>query len=171
MLFRSFVINLVTVNVMVRKIYIDYSTFGEKLKKLYRKIERGGAPSVIIGIANGGLNISKPLANWFQCKHIGISIHFYDGEKSAGEPYYAHIPSIPTDWTNILLVDDILDSGTTINYFTERTKLVQGINFKIATLHWNPKGQFGITPDYYVDKKKENTWIVYPWETEFAEKL
>ncbi len=154
---------------MERKVYIDYTSFGNKLIKLYQKIKRDGKPSLIIGIANGGLNLSKPLANWLQCKHIGISIHFYDGDKIAGKPYYSNIPQIPTDWTNILLVDDILDTGTTIQYFIEQTKLVQRANFKIATLHWNPKSQHGLKPDYYVDKKKENTWIVYPWESEFVD--
>ena len=155
----------------LKKVYIDYAQFGEKLKQLYHKIHRGGVPTTIIGIASGGLNLSSPLANWLKCKHIGISIHFYDGDRLAGKPYFASIPTFPTDVKNILLVDDILESGTTINYFEEQTKLVHGVNFKIATLHWNPNGRFGIKPDYYVDKKRDNTWIVYPWETEYSDKL
>ncbi len=154
-----------------KKIYIDYGWFGDCVITLYEKIQRGGVPHTIIGIANGGLNISKPLANWLQCKHIEISIHFYDGDKIANKPYYANIPEFPLDVTNILLVDDILDSGKTIKYFMDTTKLVQGVNFKIATLHWNPDGELGLKPDYYVDNKRKNTWIVYPWEKEFVETL
>jgi len=156
---------------MLKKIYIDYAIFGIKLQKLYKKILVGRIPTTIFGIASGGLNISRPLANWLNCRHVGISIHFYDKNQLAGKPYFANIPKIPTDWTNILLVDDVLDTGTTINYFIEQTKLVHGVNFKIATLHWNPKGKFGLKPDYYVDKKPKNSWLIFPWESEFVEML
>jgi hypoxanthine phosphoribosyltransferase len=153
------------------KIYIDYCQFGKKLVSLYKKIKRGGVPSVIIGIANGGLNISKPISNWFQCKHITASIHFYDGDKKTNEPFYVNIPNIPTEIKNILIIDDILDTGSTIRYFENHTGLKQHKNFKIASLHWNPNGESGIKPDYYVNKKPKNSWIVYPWETEYVEML
>lgn len=152
-----------------KKIYIDYNQFGIKLHKLYKKIRWGGVPTCIIGIANGGLNISRPLANWLECRHITVSIHFYDQDKLAGKPYYADIPPIPRDSVNLLLVDDILDSGTTIKYFIDRTGLVQGENFRIATLHWYPNGKYGLKPDYFVDKKPSNSWIIYPWEEEAVE--
>lgn len=158
-------------NITSKKVYIDYAMFGSKLYKLYYKIKKGGVPTIIVGIASGGLNLSKPLANWFQCKHISVSIHFYDGDRLAGKPYFADIPTFPIDVKNLLLVDDILDSGTTIKYFMDQTKLIHGENFKIATLYWNPNGKFGMKPDYFVDKKKKNSWIVYPWETEYVEKL
>jgi hypoxanthine phosphoribosyltransferase len=72
----------------------------------------------------------------------------------------------------ILVVDDILDTGTTLKFFMEKTGLVHKENFKIATIHWNDRnGLLNLKPDYWVDKKKENTWIVYPWETEYSDVL
>lgn len=156
---------------MLKKIYIDYNQFGIKLQKLYNKILRGYKPTHVIGIANGGLNISKPLAAWMGCEHITVSIHFYNSDKPMSKPYFADIPSIPTDWSNLLIVDDILDTGTTMKYFMNTTGLVQGFNFKIATLHWFPNGKHGLMPDFYVDKKPKNSWIVYPWESEYADIL
>lgn len=156
---------------MSKRVYINYSKFETLLKKLYHKIDRGGVPSLIVGIANGGLNISKPLANWFQCEHISVSIHFYDGEKIGGKPYFFDIPPLPADMKNVLVVDDILDTGTTLKFFMEKTGLVHKENFQIATLHWNQDSKSGLIPDYWVDKKKENTWIVYPWESEYVNVL
>lgn len=156
---------------MSKRVYINYSKFETFLKKLYHKIDRGGVPSLIVGIANGGLNISKPLANWFQCEHISVSIHFYDWEKIGGKPYFFDIPPLPADIKNILVVDDILDTGTTLKFFMEKTGLVHKENFQIATLHWNQDSKSGLIPDYWVDKKKENTWIVYPWESEYVNVL
>lgn len=154
-----------------KKIYIDYKQFGDKLIRLYKKLGGVGYPNCIIGIANGGLNLNRPLANWLKCKHVSVSIHFYDNDKLAGKPYYADIPPIPKDSVNLLLVDDILDSGTTIKYFIDRTGLAHEENFKIATLHWNKSGQHCLKPDFYIDKKKENTWVVYSWKAEFVEML
>jgi hypoxanthine phosphoribosyltransferase len=138
-----------------KKIYIDYNQFGIKLQKLYKKVLRGGIPSYIIGIENGGLNISKPLASWLGVQHLSCSIHFYNNFKAEDRPYYANILPIPVDSTNLLLVDDIVDTGTTINYFIKHTGLVQGMNFRIATIHWYPDGKFKIKPDYFIDKKKK----------------
>lgn len=154
-----------------KKIYIDYNQFGIKLQKLYKKVLKGGVPSYIIGIENGGLNISKPLAAWLGVQHLTCSIHFYDAFKATESPYYANIPPIPEGCTNLLLVDDILDSGKTIDYFIKHTGLVQGENFKVATIHWYPDGEYNLKPDYFVDKKKKDTWVVYPWEAEFSEIL
>ena len=154
----------------LKKIYVDYSQFGEKLYKLYQKILRGGLPSKIIGIASGGINLSRPLAEWLGIHHIGVSIHFYDENKNVlSKPFFASVPPIPKDWTDLLIVDDIVDSGRTIKYFIDKTGLKQGVNFRIASLHWNPKGKYGIKPDYFIERKPANSWIVYPWEGEFTE--
>ena len=48
-----------------------------------------------------------------------------------------------------LLVDDLIDSGSTLDYFIKKTKLVQGEEFHVATLHWNPYGRFQMKPDFY----------------------
>lgn len=156
---------------MSKKIYIGYSKFEKLLRQLYYEIDKCGVPSLIVGIANGGLNVSKPLANWFQCEHIGVSIHFYDGEKVGGKPYFYDIPPIPTDIRQILVVDDILDTGATLNFFMEKTGLIHGSNFEIATLHWNKNNNSGLIPDYWAGEKKEDTWIVYPWESEYVNVL
>lgn len=152
------------------KIYIGYSEFGDKLIQLYHKILRGGKPSKIVGIANGGLNISKPMAEWLGVHHMSISIHFYNEElKLLNRPHFADVPEIPKDWTNLLIVDDIIDSGTTVQYFQKYSGLKHKINFRIACLHWYPDGKYKIKPDYYIDKKPKNSWIIYPWEKEFTE--
>lgn len=162
---------------MNKKVYISYKEFGEKLIELYQMILNSEfKPTCIMGIRNGGINISKPLYNWFNSASMvynEITIRFYEGEITKISPMEVNIP--PYDWEDslnkILLVDDIVDEGNTINYFMEHTKLKQGDNLKVASIHWFPGGKYRIKPDFFIDKKKKNTWIVYPWEYEYIEMI
>jgi hypoxanthine phosphoribosyltransferase len=78
---------------------------------------------------------------------------------------------------NILIVDDINDQGSTINWikndwpkgcFPHDNKWSQlwGDNVRFAVLTNNWGSQFKDI-DYYVwtvDKREEDCWLVYPWE-------
>ena len=55
--------------------------------------------------------------------------------------------------SNTLVVDDIADSGKTLEKFK---------NNIIATLYYNEKSP--VTPKFWIFKKKDR-WIVFPWET------
>ena len=71
----------------------------------------------------------------------------------------SHILGIPLVSNGELLVDDICDSGHTLKF---RLKLKgNGNNKDTATLHFR-KG--AITKPTFWVRKKEDKWIVYPWE-------
>lgn len=57
---------------------------------------------------------------------------------------------------NILIVDDICDSGKTLNQFKFEN------NIYTATLHWKQSADY--QPHYFWEVAFENEWIVYPWE-------
>lgn len=59
--------------------------------------------------------------------------------------------------SSILVVDDICDSGKTLQY-------VQPY-YTTATLHYKPEVS-SILPDIYSESISKNDWIVYPWERE-----
>jgi len=59
---------------------------------------------------------------------------------------------------NTLLVDDISDSGNTLKKILKLKKPKS-----IVTVWANPISK--VFPDYYINLKEENTWIVFPWET------
>ena len=64
--------------------------------------------------------------------------------------------------TNILLVDDVVDSGKTIESIFQclEKKGVEG-NIQVASVYYKPMVS-SITPDYYIHKT--NQWIVFPHE-------
>ena len=63
---------------------------------------------------------------------------------------------------NIILCDDICDSGETINNILteiDRSKLF------ITTLYKKPRAI--INPDIYFKEYDNNDWLVFPWEESF----
>ena len=63
---------------------------------------------------------------------------------------------IQTTIGNILIVDDICDSGKTLKKFKFEE------NVYTATLHWKQSAEY--QPHYFWEIAYENEWIVYPWE-------
>lgn len=58
-----------------------------------------------------------------------------------------------TNYGNALVVDDICDSGKTL----------QQLEHKTAVLHYKPHTSI-IEPTFYACKFKSDDWVVYPWE-------
>lgn len=56
----------------------------------------------------------------------------------------------------ILVVDDICDTGNTLEFYIEDSHIVT------ATLHY--KTSAIVEPDFWWRLAPENEWIVYPWE-------
>lgn len=120
----------------------------------------------VLGIRNGGLNISNPIAKQFNKPHHSVRISFYDGEQRL------EIPQVD-DWDKLkflqtagkfLWVDDIIDSGSTLRWFIGHTGLKIDKNFMVATIHWCKENSPDLQPNFYVELKDKNDWIVYPWE-------
>jgi hypoxanthine phosphoribosyltransferase len=79
---------------------------------------------------------------------------------------------------NILIVDDINDSGTTLNWIKrdwegncfehdEQWDFVWGKSTRVATLYDNQASQSQLVPSYAaetINKLDDPQWIVFPWE-------
>ena len=64
--------------------------------------------------------------------------------------------------SKLLIVDDVCDSGETINEITTLFKKYNYTNFTVATIHVKPRRI--ITPDIYINEEPDDSWLVYPWE-------
>jgi len=109
----------------------------------------------IVGIKNGGLKISVPLAKKLDLPHHAIWISWYDGHNRRRIPI---VNGFLVEATGNLIVDNLIDGGATIHTFDQYFKLKGNA---VAVLYWNVLSY--IVPDYYASEKP-NDWIQWPWE-------
>jgi hypoxanthine phosphoribosyltransferase len=133
------------------------------LLHLARKIQAEGyKPDIIVGIARGGIVPSRILSDLTETKELAtIQIEYYNGINQANkEPILKQCLNMPLTDKKTLLVDDISDSGSSLQLAKRHLKQQGAKETKIATLYIKPATR--TKPDYF--EKRTNNWIVFPWD-------
>ena len=124
----------------------------------WRLIERGPYKG-IVAITRGGLIPAAIIARELDCRLIeSVSIITYDEEK-IGEPRVTKAPAAAGDGEGWLILDDLVDTGTTARLI--RSMLPRA---HFATVYAKPAGR--PTVDTFVTEVSQDTWILFPWDTE-----
>ena len=139
-------------------------------------IKRDGyMPDLIIAISRGGLVPARIVADFMLQRELIClrAEHWGVGEKL---PERVKITGSTPELTSkkILVVDDVADSGDTLQEITKHLKERGASLVKAAVLHY--KKTSTCKPDYWVEEMDEWLWIVYPWSiyedaTNFIEKI
>lgn len=144
-------------------------------KQLISKIKKDKFyPSVIIGLARGGLIPAQYLAYGMDVKHIeSLSVQLRDNpELNTSDEINVLLDKLvhkykkSNDKVNILIVDDLVDSGDTIKLV--RTLLHhKNLEIRIAVLYQNTKisNEENIRLSDYWGKEKPQGWLNFPWDT------
>ena len=165
---------------MTKKIFIDFKQLKNDIKLLSKKILYSKIrDDAIIAITGGGLVPARLLRNYLNIPIYCVNIKYYDENDN--------IMSNPNivQWLskseinflrhkNILLVDDLNDTGSTINLVVDLlcktyTDKISPINFNhlgVAVLYdkIKNKNKLNNSISYYKVKDIEDYWIVFPWE-------
>ena len=137
----------------------------ELTNKLIKKIKKSGIDyGYIVGIARGGLHISKNISKELKIEHRTIKISFY-GDCITPYPKIIDVTEIiHIDTTKpILFTDDLIDNGYSINWIESNLK--EYYKYDTAVLYWNKRNRMKITPTYFAKLKPEE-WLVFPWDDE-----
>ena len=83
------------------------------------------------------------------------------------------IPMVKGDiGPNTLIVDDICDSGETLDKFVKKYQTLYSFpfNLKTAVLHYKPHTSC-FAPTFHSEEWNKDVWLVYPWEKEDSETI
>lgn len=148
-------------------------------------------PDYVVGIGRGGLIPAVMLSNYLEIPMHSLKVTFREGQEDCesnlwmAEDAFGYVtPSKESESTfdpdaakNILVVDDINDTGRTIQWIKndwesgcwpmdQRWEQVWGHNVKFAVMINNESSNFkdvdytGLT----INKHEDPTWCVFPWE-------
>ena len=143
-----------------------YNTLVEKLALLVH--ESGFHFNQIICIARGGMRVGDVLSRIYEKPLAILSTHSYSAEGGTirGELVIAEHMTMtsPRLGDRVLLVDDMVDSGHTLDlvHRTLPQRFHHITECRTAVLWW--KACSMVKPDYYVEYLADNPWIHQPFE-------
>lgn len=145
---------------MAQKYYtVSWDQLHRDSKALAWRLLEKGPYKGIVAITRGGLIPAAIIARELDCRLIeSVSILTYDEEKR-GEPRVAKPPAAAGDGEGWLIVDDLVDTGTTARIIRA---LLPKAHF--ATVYAKPAGK--PTVDTFITEVSQDTWILFPWDTE-----
>lgn len=145
---------------MAAKYYaVTWEQLHRDAKALAWRLHGRGPWRGIVAITRGGLIPAAIIARELDCRLIEtVSIVTYD-EEARGEPRVVKPPAAAGDGAGWLLLDDLVDTGATARV---ARALLPGAHF--ATVYAKPAGRE--TVDAYVTEVSQDTWILFPWDTE-----
>ena len=155
------------------KLIITYDEYKSAVEKLALEIESSYLPTVLVGIMRGAAPIIDILSRIFKIPTAYVVIQSYSGDtvqNQQGELVFAREMSAIAkneDFKKILLVDDLSDTGLTLNKSIDWLKNYEPIKnhineIKTACL-WKKKSS-SFTPDFCPILLNNDPWIVQPSE-------
>lgn len=139
----------------------------EELDRLVRALAARvqGEYDVLLAITRGALVPAGMLAYLLGIRNILVAAVAYydDAGQPADRPSFLQFPSDPLlHGQRVLVIDEVWDSGTTIQAVIDRVRLAGGAP-TTAVLHYKPThSRVPSVPDHHV--VETDAWIVYPFK-------
>ena len=176
-------------NKCMKKIYYSWKDVENQVQDILRQIQLSNwQPDYVVGLTRGGLVPANLISQYLEIPMETLKVSLRDDNSHpesnlwmAEDAYgYGDYDLMASDdgRKNILIVDDINDSGATLNYIKQdwqsscfpkdkRWKEVWGNNVRVAVLVDNESSKSKLNVSYSavdLNKAEEDCWIVFPWE-------
>lgn len=132
-------------------------------------------PDLIVGIDRGGLPVSVMLSHYLKVPHASIKVSLRDGGECDSNFW---MPEMVLDGKNLLIVDDINDSGATQAWLKQDwASSVAGVDPMFLDNFWHDEIRFAVlvdneaspeTADFAgmsINKAERDVWVDFPWES------
>ena len=165
----------------MNKIYYTWRDVEHHTQEILRQIcSDSWRPDYVVGLTRGGLVPANLISQYLGCRMETLKVSLRDDTECESnlwmaEDAFGHEMDQPK---RILIVDDINDTGATLNYIREdwpsgcfpdnpRWAEVWGSNVRVAVLVDNESSKSEIPVSYSavdINKAEQDSWIVFPWE-------
>ena len=161
---------------MDNKIYMSAEDLESHVHTIIRQMMQDQwRPEYIVGLTRGGLQPANMLSQYLEIPMHSLDVSLRDNR--IGPTSNGWMSEDAFGGMNILIVDDINDSGATLQWIeddwkagclpkSKKWKKVFGDTTRIATIVNNEASDFQ-TISYTsleINKADEDVWIVFPWE-------
>jgi uncharacterized protein len=167
----------------MKKIYYSWQDIEHQTQEILRQLQRDAwMPDYVVGLTRGGLVPANLISQYLEVPMETLKVSLRDNDENGcesnlwmAEDAFGHGQEVAK---NILIVDDINDSGATLNWIKQdwqsscfptepHWSFVWGNNVRVATLVDNEASKSELNINYSavgLNKAEEDSWIVFPWE-------
>ncbi len=151
-----------------KHLYVSWDDYHQMIERLARQVhESGWAFDQILCLARGGLRPGDVMSRLFDKPLAIMATSSYRAEAGTiqGRLDMATYITMPKGELagRVLLVDDLADSGVTLQAVVDRLRSMPAIRELRSAVLW-VKGISTYEPDYFVEKLPTNPWIHQPFE-------
>lgn len=166
----------------MKKIYYTWQDVEKQTQEILRQIQLDEwCPDYVVGLARGGLTPANLISQYLEVPMECLKVSLRDDRSQPesnlwmAEDAFGEGQEVAK---NILIVDDINDSGATLNWIKQDWQsscfpndphwaFVWSNNVRVAVLVDNEASKSEISVSYSavdLNKAEEDSWIVFPWE-------
>ena len=145
-----------------KKTYFTTKEMEKALLEIKEQIKKSTwIPDIILSVNRGGCVPGVYLSHMINVPHKVVDVQLRDNET---EPNLMVLDSCMNSFSNILIIDDINDTGATFNFIKNRID-EQDLSIFFAVLIDNNSSNFKV--DFrgkLINKSEDPSWIIFPWE-------
>jgi uncharacterized protein len=167
----------------MKKIHVTWQDVEHQTQEILRQMQQDSwHPDYVVGLTRGGLVPANLISQYLEVPMETLKVSLRDANNPPESNLWMAEDAFGNNETsgkNILIIDDINDTGATLNYIkqdwtssclpTDERWIndVWSKNVRVAVLYDNESSKSELTINYAavtINKAEEDSWIVFPWE-------